>query len=220
MLVVEPIAKIRRAHFVEDKSIKQICRALRLSRNTVRKVIRTGATEFTYDRTTQPRPKIDPWRPELADMLAANARRPKRERLTLIRVYEELRNRGYDGSYDAGRMDGSSDAMIAPLAAARRSTTRSTTSRFWRANLEPCATRRRSRSGPCLRPCAVFSASSNDSPAATARWSISSAPCSPMAWMPSKPPVRRPCLTTFIHPCRHLEGVCLGRFRHRCLAHL
>jgi len=99
MLVVETIAKIRRAHFVEGKSIKQICRELRLSRNTVRKVIRSGATEFTYDRTTQPRPKIDPWRSELDEMLAENARRPKRERLTLIRIYEELRNRGYGGGY-------------------------------------------------------------------------------------------------------------------------
>ena len=102
--------------------------------------------------------------------------------------------------WNAGRMDGSWDAMIAPLAAARRSTTRSTTSRFWRANLAPCATGRRSRSGTCLRPCAGFSESSNDSPAATARWSISPAPCSPMAWMRSKPPVQRPCLTTFIPP--------------------
>jgi len=103
MLVVETIAKVRRAHFVEGKSIKQICREQRLSRNPVRKVIRSGATEFTYDRTTQPRPKIDPWRSELDDMLAENARRPKRERLTLIRIYEELRNRDYDGSYDAVR---------------------------------------------------------------------------------------------------------------------
>ena len=103
MLVVETIAKIRRAHFVDGKSIKQICRELRLSRNTVRKVIRPGATEFTYDRTTQPRPKIDPWRSELDDMLAENTRRPKRDRLTLIRICEDLRNRGYDGSYDAVR---------------------------------------------------------------------------------------------------------------------
>ncbi len=103
-------------------------------------------------------------------------------------------------SGNAGRMDGSWDAMIAPLSAARRSMTRSTTSRFWRANLAPCATGRRSRSGTCLRPCAGFSESSNDSPAATAKWSISSAPCSPMAWMRSKPPVQRPCLTTFIPP--------------------
>lgn len=103
MLVVETIAKIRRAHFVDGKSIKQICRELRVSRNTVRKVIRSGSTEFTYDRTTQPRPKIDPWRSELDEMLAENSRRPKRQRLTLVRIYEELRNRGYGGGYDAVR---------------------------------------------------------------------------------------------------------------------
>jgi hypothetical protein len=31
MLVVETIAKIRRAHFVQGKPIKQICRELKLS---------------------------------------------------------------------------------------------------------------------------------------------------------------------------------------------
>ena len=103
MLVVETIAKIRRAHFVDGKSIKQICRELRISRNTVRRVIRSGVTEFTYDRTTQPRPKIDPWRSELDEMLAENARQPKRDRLALIQIYEYLRNRGYDGGYDAVR---------------------------------------------------------------------------------------------------------------------
>ena len=103
MLFVETIAKIRRAHFIQGKSIKQICRELRVSRNTVRKVIRSGATEFSYDRSTRPRPKIDPWRSQLDDMLADNTRHPRRERLTLVRVYEELRNQGYDGSYDAVR---------------------------------------------------------------------------------------------------------------------
>lgn len=81
MLVVETIAKIRRAHFIEGKPIKQICRKLRVSHNTVRKVIRSGATEFIYDRATQPGPKIDPWRSELDEFLAKNVRRPKRERL-------------------------------------------------------------------------------------------------------------------------------------------
>ncbi len=108
MLVVETIAKIGRAHFIEGKSIKQICREFRISRNTVRKVLRSGATEFTYDRTRQPRPKIDPWRSELDKILAENARRPLRERLTVIRIYEELRNRGYGGGYDAVRRDAAS----------------------------------------------------------------------------------------------------------------
>ena len=48
MLVVETIEKIRRAYFIQEKSIKQICRELRVSRNTVRKVMRSGAAEFSY----------------------------------------------------------------------------------------------------------------------------------------------------------------------------
>jgi hypothetical protein len=35
--------------------------------------------------------------------LDGNAARPGREQLTLIRVFEELRGRGYDGGYDALR---------------------------------------------------------------------------------------------------------------------
>ncbi len=46
MLVVETIAKIRRAYFVQKKPIKLICREYRLSRKVVRKVIRSEATEF------------------------------------------------------------------------------------------------------------------------------------------------------------------------------
>ena len=48
MLVVETIAKIRRAHFVDGKPIKQICRELKLSRKVVRKVLRSEATAFEY----------------------------------------------------------------------------------------------------------------------------------------------------------------------------
>jgi IstB-like ATP binding protein len=38
MLVVETIAKIRRAFFVQKKPIKEICRDLRVSRKAVRKI--------------------------------------------------------------------------------------------------------------------------------------------------------------------------------------
>src|SRR5882762_7465764 len=65
MLVVETIAKIRRAYFAQKKPIKAICREFRLSRKVVRKFIRSEAT--------------------------------------LIRIFEELRGLGYEGSYDAVR---------------------------------------------------------------------------------------------------------------------
>ncbi len=51
MLVVETIAKIRRAHFVHGKPIKQICRELKLSRKVVRKVLRSEETAFEYKRS-------------------------------------------------------------------------------------------------------------------------------------------------------------------------
>ena len=103
MLVVERIAKIRRAFFSQGKSIKAICRELRVSRKVVRKVIRSGATEFRYEREEQPLPKIGRWRDILDQLLSANETKAARERLTLIRIFEELRERGYEGGYDAVR---------------------------------------------------------------------------------------------------------------------
>jgi len=103
MLVVETIAKIRRAYFGQGKPIKAICRDLGVSRKVVRKVIRTGATEFHYERGAQPLPRIGPWRDHLDAMLADNERKAAREQLTLIRIFETLRGLGYDGGYDAVR---------------------------------------------------------------------------------------------------------------------
>jgi transposase len=103
MLVVETIAKIRRAYFVQKKPIKEICRDLHVSRKVVRKVIRSDATEFRYERETQPLPKIGPWRERLDALLLENEGKAPRERLTLVRLYEELRGFGYGGSYAAVR---------------------------------------------------------------------------------------------------------------------
>ena len=103
MLVVETIGKIRRAYFVQGKPIKAICRELKVSRKVVRKVLRSGATSFEYEREVQPLPKIGPWKGDLERILRANATKPSRERLTLMRVFEELRGLGYQGGYDAVR---------------------------------------------------------------------------------------------------------------------
>ena len=103
MLVVETVGRIRREHLVKGKSIKEIARDLKISRNTVRKVLRSGETSFAYEREVQPRPKLGRWKIDLEAMLARNATKAARERLTLIRVFEELRVLGYEGGYDAVR---------------------------------------------------------------------------------------------------------------------
>src|SRR5258705_13617002 len=103
MLVVETVARIRREHFVKGKTIKEIARDLGVSRNTVRKVLRSGETSFEYERNVQPRPKLGRWTAALDELLEGNAAKPAREQLTLIRIFEELRGLGYDGGYDALR---------------------------------------------------------------------------------------------------------------------
>jgi transposase len=103
MLVVETIAKIRRAFFQQKKAIKTISRELKVSRKAIRKVIRSEATEFHYERSVQPMPKIGPWRDQLEELLLSNEHKPRRERLTLVRLFEELRGLGYEGGYDAIR---------------------------------------------------------------------------------------------------------------------
>jgi transposase len=74
-----------------------------VSRNTVRKILRSNATEFRYEREVQPLPRIGPWREELDRLLSENAARPARERLTSMRIFEEIRALGFEGGYDAIR---------------------------------------------------------------------------------------------------------------------
>ena len=50
MLIVETIGRIRREHFVQGKTIREIARDLKLSRNTVRKVLRSAETAFSCGR--------------------------------------------------------------------------------------------------------------------------------------------------------------------------
>ena len=103
MMTVETIAKIRRDHFVHGKTIKQIVRDRGVSLNTVRKVLRTEETAFSYERKQQSYPAIGAHLETLERLLSENMKRSARERLSLTRIYEELRATGYTGSYDAVR---------------------------------------------------------------------------------------------------------------------
>jgi len=103
MLIVETIAKIRRAFSHEGKSIREISRDLRISRKVVRKALRSGKTAFTYERSHQPRPQLDGYLERLEALLAADHKRPKRERLSYVRLFEALREEGFAGGYDSVR---------------------------------------------------------------------------------------------------------------------
>lgn len=65
--------KIRRLSLVQGKSIKAICRELKICRKVVRKVLRSEETESRYECKHQPCPRIGAWRDELDRLPSANS---------------------------------------------------------------------------------------------------------------------------------------------------
>ena len=100
---METIARIRRDHLVRGVPIKKIARDLRVSKNTVRKVVRGDETSYSYERKIQPMPKLGPWVEELERRLEANEKKARRDRLSLLRIHEDLAALGYGGGYGAVR---------------------------------------------------------------------------------------------------------------------
>ena len=103
MVTVETVGKVRRAYWVQGKKIKAIARELKIARWTVRRIVRGGETERTYERKSQPLPKLGAFAEVLDKLLAETAAKPKRERVTTKRLFEQLRGEGYTGGYDAVR---------------------------------------------------------------------------------------------------------------------
>lgn len=103
MLIVETIRKIRHAHHWDGKSIRQIARDYRLSKNTVKKILRSGVTELVYRREAQPRPKLGAFEERLSERLLADQLLPRRERRSAYNLFQELQREGFAGGYDSIR---------------------------------------------------------------------------------------------------------------------
>lgn len=98
MLSVEHCEAIRRAYYVEQKSVRQIARELRCSRKTVDKAL-ASATPATYTRTVPyASPKLGPFKQRIAELLAEREQQPPKQRYTSTRIYQLLRAEGYQGS--------------------------------------------------------------------------------------------------------------------------
>jgi len=92
-------AKIRRMYFRDKLSINEIVRRTSLSRNTVKKWLRMpNGSEPAYQRRSVPT-KLTPYEAQLKQALIADSYRPKRDRRTALKLFEELQQAGYDGGY-------------------------------------------------------------------------------------------------------------------------
>lgn len=101
MLIVETIAKIRRMYHAQGKGFKTIAQELRMSKNTIKKIIKGDKTRHNYERTVQPYRVLGSYIKELTKRLEYDKKEPKRRRRTAKKLYGELRVEGYIGGYDA-----------------------------------------------------------------------------------------------------------------------
>ena len=103
MLIVETIRKIRLSVHRDGHSIRHTAKELGVSRNTVRKAVRSQQTAFTYRRSSQPRPVLGAFVERLEKALAEDGKLAKRQRRTGIVLFEQLQAEGYTGGYDSVR---------------------------------------------------------------------------------------------------------------------
>ena len=103
MLIVETICKIRLAYHRDQKSIREIARVFHMSKNTVKKFIRSDVTETTYTRTTQPRAKLADFEAQLTEYLTEDRGKQAKHRRSAQILFEQLQRDGFTGGYDSVR---------------------------------------------------------------------------------------------------------------------
>ncbi|WP_369981430.1 IS21 family transposase [Xanthomonas bundabergensis] len=90
---------IRRMHFRDKLSVREIARRTGLSRNTIDKYLKSGALAPNYPER-RGHSALDSFASELADWLAENQRSPRKYRKTIRQIHASLQAKGYTGSYD------------------------------------------------------------------------------------------------------------------------
>jgi transposase len=92
------LSVIRRWHFREGMSIREIKRRTGLSRNTIRKYLRSGAVEPQFKVPDRPS-KLDPFADKLSGWLRIEAGKPRKQKRTAKQMHSDLVALGFKGSY-------------------------------------------------------------------------------------------------------------------------
>jgi len=98
MISVEERESIRRAYFIEKKTLRQIARDMHVARKTVRKAIESAEPGTYTCREPRPAPILGPYKQQIADLLVENATLPPKQRYTSQKIYAVIAQAGYQGS--------------------------------------------------------------------------------------------------------------------------
>lgn len=92
------LSVIRRWAFRDRIPIREICRRTGLSRNTIRKYLRSDEVEPEFRVPDRPS-KLDPYAEKLAHWLKIESGRSRKQKRTVIQLHTDLAALGYEGSY-------------------------------------------------------------------------------------------------------------------------
>jgi transposase len=93
------LSVIRRWALRDQLSIREIARRTGLSRNTIRKYLRSGTVEPAFKVPERPS-KLDPFADKLSAWLKTEAGKSRKQRRTLKQLHADLVALGYEGSYN------------------------------------------------------------------------------------------------------------------------
>lgn len=92
------LSVIRRWHFREGMPIREIERRTGLSRNTIRKYLRSDAVEPRFKVPDRPS-KLDPFAEKLSGWLRVEAGKSRKQKRTAKQMHADLVVLGFDGAY-------------------------------------------------------------------------------------------------------------------------
>jgi transposase len=98
MINVEEKEKIRRAYYVEKKSVRQIAREQQYARQTVRKAIQSAKAEKYSMKQPRQAPVLGAYQERIKELIAESETMPRKQRYTGHRIYELIEAAGYQGS--------------------------------------------------------------------------------------------------------------------------
>jgi transposase len=105
------LSVIRRWHYRDHLSIREITKRTGLSRNTVRKYLRSDTVESRFKVPERPS-KLDPFVERLTAWLRREMGRSRKQKRTIKQLYADLVSLGFDGSCDVSRLLRGAGAMI------------------------------------------------------------------------------------------------------------
>ncbi len=98
MIKVDKIEQIRRAYYLEGKSMREIEREFHHSRHTVKKALERAEAESYRLKEARAAPVLGPYKVQIKELLAQNEQLPGKHRLTGHGIYQQIWEAGYRGS--------------------------------------------------------------------------------------------------------------------------